>query len=320
MTSETSDPDEQPVSGPERANALPVDVASRQRLADLLAAPPISPLVLVSGPGARPVSLAAAAGLVRAPDLVRVAEPDQGRWSAEALRELVVTAIATEPHHRHVLVLADASSCTGLLWDRLLKLFEDPPAATWFLVVLDELEHAPPAIRSRAGSELACAPAPDDERIAALCDAGVLPASARELVAAANQLVELDALVLADAEPGALASMLVPLLAAGRDPVAPLAQARALASELDRVAARTAATLGSKPTAAARITQAVLSARTAGARARLRTPGLSNEQLAASRAELEALAAAGAALARHVPPAQVLARAAVARPAAGKRS
>jgi hypothetical protein len=285
---------------------LAVSARTRLQLEDLAQRPPVASLVLLTGPGSRLAAVSLAHRLVSAPDVVRLAEPDSGRWQVADLAEQVFAPVSYAPHVRHVLVLTHASSLSSAQWDRLLKLFEEPPAPTWFLVECDRLDEVPAAIRGRAGQLVQVEPADAHERAAALVAAGVDAALAARLVSDAGPRIEADALVLAaGTDAPEVASRLAELLAAPASSNEPFAHARRLATQLDSLAGEASALVGSRPAAARLLCLLVLDvwqARMRGALAVADARSLPLVEAGLLRCDEAKLA-----LDRNVPPAQVLA-------------
>lgn len=285
-------------------DTLPLTTADRDAAAMLARHAPRGSLVIVAGPVAGVVA-AALARRWTDPSDVAVLEPETGRWSAAEVRDVISASVTRRPEQRHAVVITAGGTLAAGLYDRLLKVFEEPPAPAWFLLCVPDVAAVPAAIRGRASSIVQARPAGRDERIAAHVAAGVDSADAHRVVDGCHGQVELELAVAADLTLLDPLEQLAGLRAGGPQP---LTRAHEAAGLVDVLASAMVEVVGSK-TAAQRAAVNLLLARwSSQAAAVLRDPNVDpNLAVAVCDRFLVAVDRAREALERNVAPAAVLA-------------
>jgi hypothetical protein len=176
---------------------------SLERLRRLAASGAAGPAIAIAAP-ADLAPLAAgelARGLVpadaRALDIHQAA-PEGDRWSLEEVRTLIhgpaylvaVTRCVVIVHGAHLM----DQSCT----DSMLKLMEEPPNNTLFLLCVPAPEELSVTLRSRLASSVVVEPAPVTKQLGALVEAGLSREDARDVLTWAQDSHAVAAAVVAD--------------------------------------------------------------------------------------------------------------------------
>lgn len=281
----------------------PLDDADARRLVHASARPPAGSLVLLEGAAARPAASWLAQQWAPPTDVARLAPP-QGSWRAEDVTGQLFPAVRLVPSHRHAVVVDRAEELVTRLHDRVLKLFEEPPAPTWFLLCLPAGTDLPATISSRVALRLDARPAGDEQRARALVAAGADPATAARVVAAGIDDLDLEAAAAADPE---LLESFEHLFATHAAGSLPFARATATVDLLDGLAGSLGDRIGSTAAARRLLADLLIARWQAAGAAVLARPDLPDALAARVTGLLVATDRATRALDRNVAPAAVLA-------------
>jgi hypothetical protein len=180
--------------------SLPVDATSRQALADLAQSAITGTLAVIACelPGVAADAAAWLAHQIGGADGsgdtdVRVAAPEQGRWTVRELDARVAAAAGTYPRVRNLLVVTDADRMDTGAAEHLLKVVEEPAAPTLFLFAVRSPQVLLPTIRGRAAAEVTLRPASPQRRAAELAARGVPQEAAGRIVELSGTAVSVPA-------------------------------------------------------------------------------------------------------------------------------
>lgn len=178
-----------------------LDAACRDELAELAAADPPGPvLVLVDPSGALAASAAAVLASAWADETERRdAHPHSGRWNVAELRAEILDPVRILPSRRHVIVVNHADDMDVRAAEKLLKTLEEPPSPAVFLLLVRDEQDLLPTVRSRVTRTLRCTAAPAAD-IAAYLAALLGADRAERLASRCGPLLDLPAQLAAHPE------------------------------------------------------------------------------------------------------------------------
>jgi hypothetical protein len=153
-------------------------------------------------------------------DVARFA-PAGENWLVDEVAEVAARA-ALMPDTRHFLVLDRAERLDQKVFDRLLRLIEEPPAPLTMVLVVPSLSDVPATLLGRASVAVTLLPADRAGHVTALVDAGATLPAAREAVSLSGTQVQW-ALPLSVSS--ALRSKMKALVSPRFEPAAPVADA-----------------------------------------------------------------------------------------------